>query len=208
MGKPSEQIEKYQIHEAPKIMLIPSAILAAFCIIWGLSQPLVAHLMHLEIEVSLIEAFTSLEFPIFMGILAPVFVLAYWSYYKDFKAIRNVAKGKNPLSTLLNHKYFADDFYFTVVKGIEKLSFSSTTLDGLMNKILSYIAKGTERISRSFVHIDHLLDQTVNSSASLALRTSLRLNKLPLKTYQNYIAAIVLGIIIIVIVIVLTAGGL
>ncbi len=162
----------------------------------------------MEIELSLIEAFTSLEFPIFMGLLAPVFILAYWSYYKNFKLIRNVAKSKNPLSTLLNRKYFADDLNFTVIKGIEKLSFSSTRLDGLMNQLLSYIAKGTERVSRSFVRIDHLLDQTVNSSAALALRTSLRLNKLPLKTYQNYIAAIVLGIIIIVIVIVLTAGGL
>jgi NADH-quinone oxidoreductase subunit L len=208
MGKPSEQIEKNKIHEAPKIMLIPSVILAAFCIIWGLSQPIVTSLMHIEIELSLIEAFTSLEFPIFMGLLAPVFILAYWSYYKNFKLIRNVAKSKNPLSTLLNRKYFADDLNFTVIKGIEKLSFSSTRLDGLMNQLLSYIAKGTERVSRSFVHIDHLLDQTVNSSAALALRTSLRLNRLPLKTYQNYIAAIVLGIIIIVIVIVLTAGGL
>jgi len=134
--------------------------------------------------------------------------LAYWSYYKNFNAIRNVAKGKNPLSTLLNRKYFADDLNFAVVRGIEKLSFSSTRLDGLLNQLLAYIAKGTERVSRGFMRIDYLLDKSVNSSAALALRTSLRLNKLPLKTYQNYIAALVLGIIIIVIVIVLTLGGL
>ena len=109
---------------------------------------------------------------------------------------------------MLNHKYFADDFYFTIVKGIEKLSFGSTSLDGLLNRLLFYIGKGTERVSRSFMRIDHLLDQSVNSSASMALRTSLKLNKLPLKTYQNYIAALVLGIIIIIIVVILTAGGL
>ena len=52
-------------------MLIPAAILAALCIIWGLSQPLVVSFLHAEIEVTLLEAFTTAEFPIFMGLLLP-----------------------------------------------------------------------------------------------------------------------------------------
>ncbi|NLB76653.1 MAG: NADH-quinone oxidoreductase subunit L, partial [Crenarchaeota archaeon] len=40
MGKKSLFLEKLHIHESPRIMLIPAAILAVFCIIWGLSEPL------------------------------------------------------------------------------------------------------------------------------------------------------------------------
>ena len=44
MGKESEHLQKQHVHEAPKIMLIPAMILAGFCIIWGISQPLIAEL--------------------------------------------------------------------------------------------------------------------------------------------------------------------
>ena len=38
MGKESDHIKKQHVHEAPKVMLIPAAILAALCFIWGLSM--------------------------------------------------------------------------------------------------------------------------------------------------------------------------
>ena len=50
MGKESEHLKKQHVHEAPKIMLIPAVILAGFCIIWGISQPLIASFMHFELE--------------------------------------------------------------------------------------------------------------------------------------------------------------
>ncbi len=49
MGKKSEHLEKQHVHEAPKVMLIPAAILAGLCIIWGLSEPLVASFMHVNL---------------------------------------------------------------------------------------------------------------------------------------------------------------
>jgi NADH:ubiquinone oxidoreductase subunit 5 (subunit L)/multisubunit Na+/H+ antiporter MnhA subunit len=95
MNKQSDYQKDVHVHESPKIMLIPAAILAGLCIVWGIAEPLVTSFMHVEIEVSLAEAFTSLEFPIFMSLLVPVFIMAYFSYYKGFNGIRNVAAGKN-----------------------------------------------------------------------------------------------------------------
>ena len=51
--------------------------------------------MHVEAE-GLLAAFTSAEFPIFMALIIPVGIIAYFSYYKGFNAVRNVARTNNP----------------------------------------------------------------------------------------------------------------
>ena len=208
MGKPSERIEKIRVYESPKVMLVPAAILAVLCITWGLSGPFVAAFMHVGIDISVAEAFTRLEFPIFMGILLPVFILAYWSYYKGFQSIRTFAASNNPLTILLGRKYFLDDFYSAVGRGVEKLSFGSMRVDGLLNQFCVNFAKGVEKTSRGVMRLDGLMNQLVNLSAALFVRACAPLNKMPLKTYQNYIVAVILGLILLVVIIILTAGGL
>jgi len=52
------------------------------------------------------------------------------------------------------------------------------------------------------------MNQLVNLSAALFVRACAPLNKMPLKTYQNYIVAVILGLILLVVIIILTAGGL
>ena len=187
MGKPSPHIEKIHIHESPKVMLVPAAVLAAFCIIWGLSETVVVNFMHLELEVTLLEAFTTIEFPIFMALLAPVFVLAYWSYYKGFQGIRNIAAGKNPLTTLLNHKYFIDDLYYGIAKGITKAS------EGLTRFENAVFGRGPDK-----------LGEDVGRAAEPGRVTTLK--KGPSESFRNYVAAAVVGFILIVILIVLTVG--
>jgi NADH-quinone oxidoreductase subunit L len=187
MGKPSAYLEKQHIHEAPKIMLAPAAILAALCIVWGISQPLVASFMHVELEHTLLGAFTSLETPIFLTLLLPVFLLAYWSYYKNFMGIRNIAAGKNPLSALLNHAYFLDDFYNAIAKGINGFSAALTRLENAL-----------------FSRIPDQAGTDVSRAAEPGHAGFLK--KGPSDSFRNYIAAAVLGFIIIVVLIVLTVG--
>ena len=78
MGKESEHLKKQHIHESPKIMLIPAAILAGLCIVWGLSEPLVASFMHVNLAEGLLGAFTNIETPIFLGLLIPTGLIAYY----------------------------------------------------------------------------------------------------------------------------------
>ena len=121
MGKESEHIEKQHVHEAPKVMLIPAAILAGLCIVWGLSEPLVASFMHVNLGEGLLAAFTNIEFPIFIVLLIPTGLIAYFTYYKGYQGIRNFAASKNPIMATFKHAYFFDDFYGAVSKGIERL---------------------------------------------------------------------------------------
>ena len=122
MGKESEHLKKQHVHEAPKIMLIPAMILAGFCIIWGISQPLIANFMHFELEHTLLDAFLNLETPIFLSLLLPTGLIAYFTYYKNNQTFRRIAAGKNPLTTMLSHAFFFDDVYSGISRGISRFS--------------------------------------------------------------------------------------
>ncbi|MGA3111560.1 MAG: NADH-quinone oxidoreductase subunit L [Candidatus Bathyarchaeia archaeon] len=182
MGKESENLQKQHVHEAPKVMLIPAAILTGLCVVWGLSMPLVVNFMHLNnLGISLLGSFIDIETPIFLALLVPTGLLVYWAYYKNNMSIRSLGGGKNPIATMLNHAYFFDDAYYALVKGIGKFSDGLKYVDDLANLGLASFAGGFERVS-------------------------LKLKKVPSTTIQNYLAAGIVGFILIVVLIILTVG--
>ncbi|MCW3984701.1 MAG: NADH-quinone oxidoreductase subunit L [Candidatus Bathyarchaeota archaeon] len=187
MGKPSEYISKIHIHEAPKVMLVPAAVLAFFCIIWGVAQPYIASFMHVELEHTVLGAFTSAETPIFLLLLLPTFLLAYASYYKNFMGIRNIAAGKNPISFILNHAYFLDDIYYAIAKGINGFSLALTRFENAL-----------------FGRIPDKMGSDISDAAEPG--HAMVLKKGPSDSFRNYIAAAVLGFILIMVLIVLTVG--
>ncbi len=182
MGKESEHLQKQHVHEAPKVMLIPAAILAALCVVWGLSMPVVADFMHLNsLGLTILGSFIDLETPIFLAILVPTGLLVYWAYYKNVMSIRNVGGGSNPISTMLKHGYFVDDVYYAFAKGLEKFS------DGLKR-------------------VEDSANLGLNSFAGWFVVASSKLKKVPSSTVQNYIAAGIVGLILIVVLLILTVG--
>ncbi|MCW4030320.1 MAG: NADH-quinone oxidoreductase subunit L [Candidatus Bathyarchaeota archaeon] len=187
MGKPSEHIQKIHVHEAPKVMLIPAAILAVLCIAWGLAQPLVASFMDVELETTLLGAFTSLETPIFLTMLVPIFFLAYYTYYKNWNAFRKVAAGRNPITITLNHAYFLDDFYNAIAKGINGFSAALTRVENAL-----------------FSRYPDEAGTKVGEAAEPGHATVLK--KGPSDSFRNYVAAAVLGFVLIIVLIILTLG--
>jgi NADH:ubiquinone oxidoreductase subunit 5 (subunit L)/multisubunit Na+/H+ antiporter MnhA subunit len=187
MGKESEHLKKQEhVHEAPKIMLIPAMILTGCCIVWGLSQPLVASFLHVPSE-GLLAAFTNIEFPIFVALLIPTGLIAYYTYYKGFQGVRNIAGTKNPLSTTLKHAFFFDDFYRLVSKGFNSLS------------------NGLTRVENSlFSRIPDNAGTKVGETAEP--QNAKTLKKGPSDSFRNYVAAAVLGFILIIVLIILTVG--
>jgi len=186
MGKESEHLEKQHPHEAPKVMLIPAAILAGLCIVWGLSMTLVVNFMHLNLNslgISLLGSFTDMETPIFLALLVPTGLLVYWAYYKNAMSIRSVGGGSNPIATMLKHAYFFDDVYYAVAKGIAKFSDGVKYVEDSANQLMAAFASGT-------------------------VKAALKLKKVPSTTVQNYIAAGIVGLILIVVLIILTVGVL
>jgi NADH-quinone oxidoreductase subunit L len=187
MGKESEHLQKQHVHEAPKVMLIPAIILAGLCIVWGIAEPLVASFMHVELAGGLVSAFLNLETPIFLSLLIPTGIIAYYSYYKGYLGVRNFAASKNPVIIMLKHAYFFDDFYGAVSKGIERFSGGLTRLENaLFGRYLD--SAGT----------------SVSRAAEPGQATTLK--KGPSDSFRNYVAAAVLGVILIVVLIILTVG--
>ena len=180
MSKESEHLVKQHPHEAPKVMLVPAAILAVLCIVWGVAEPLVASFMHVDLGITLLGSFMSLETPVFLALLVPTGLLVYWIYYKN-STIRSAASGSNPIATMLKHAYFFDDFYSLVVKGINKFS-------------------------GGVKHVEDSANQLMTSFAAGVVVAASKLKKVPSTTVQNYIAAAVVGFILIIVLIILTVG--
>jgi len=189
MGKESEHIQKQHVHEAPKVMLVPAGILTALCCVWGLAMPAVVGFMSklaltsnlTNLGMTLFGSFTDVETPIFLALLVPTGLLVYWAYYKNVMSIRSVGGGvTNPISITLEHGYFFDDVYYAIAKGIAKFS------DGV-----KYVEDSGTRVLDSF--------------GTGLIHVSSGLKKLP-SSVQNYIAAAVIGLVLIVVLIILTVG--
>ena len=187
MGKESEHLQKQHVHEAPKVMLIPAAVLAGLCIVWGLSQPLVASFMHVTLSEGLLGAFTNIEFPIFIALLIPTGLIAYFSYYKGFQGVRNFAASKNPITTTLKHAYFFDDFYGAISRGLTGFAAALTRFENTV-----------------FGRYPDAAGTAVSRAADPEQATALK--KGPSSSFRNYVAAAVLGFIIIVVLIILKVG--
>lgn len=233
MGKESEHLVKQHPHEAPKVMLYPAMVLASLCIVWGFAEPLVASFMHISLGTSLLGAFTSLETPIFLALLLPTGFLVYLTYYKNNQTMRSIASSKNPVSSLLNHAYFFDDFYGAIAKGVASFSddlghledaffsifpqmlaggviaFANDVhlyFDVLVDQFLNVIANRSIRGASEIQKLDSLLDKLLNLLGNKTLNEASKMRKTPSTSLQHYIAAAVLGFILIVILIILTLG--
>ena len=211
MGKESEHLHKQHVHEAPKVMLYPAMILAGLCIAWGLSQPLIASFMHFELEHTLLGAFLSLETPIFLSLLLPTGLIAYYTYYRNNQTFRRVAAGKNPLTTILSHAYFFDDFYNATTRGISRFSEGVKRFEGVISlfplkfaSTIIFLAKGVHVYLDTYV--DKSLDKLINILSNRTLTGVSKMRKAPSASLRNYIAAAVLGFILIVVLIILTIG--
>jgi len=183
LGKQSEHLEKIHIHEAPKVMLIPAAILAVMCVAWGLIEPVLGTFLGVEGEVSLIGAFFNIETAIFALLLIPAGLLVYATYFKNSAIMAKIRSPSNPLTVLFKHGYFFDDFYEKVV-----------------TKAILMFSGGLRVFENSF--FGRLPAAVANST----MRGAAKLRKLPTNTLQNYVSAALIGFLIIVILIIVTIG--
>jgi NADH-quinone oxidoreductase subunit L len=233
LGKESEHLEKLHPHEAPRIMLIPAAVLAVLCIAWGLSEPWVGSFMGVTFHINLLGAFLSMETAIFFAILVPTGLLIYLTYFRNSATMMKVRSGSNPLAIILNNGYFFDYFYERIVT--RAVSGFSAGLDFVETRgfvqLPQSVAGGMVSLA-NWVHkyfdvaADHSLDSLARRTAStasklkkldenadalmdsVARRTSSqsRTKKISSSSLQRYIAAAALGFVLIVILLIITIG--
>jgi NADH:ubiquinone oxidoreductase subunit 5 (subunit L)/multisubunit Na+/H+ antiporter MnhA subunit len=215
-------------------MLFSAAILAVLCVAWGFVEPWLGSFMHAEAETSLLGAFFNMETPIFFAILVPAGLIIYLTYYKNSEVMGKIRSSSNPLTTVLKHGYFFDDFYERVAgKGI--VTFSNGVRranETLMNDIV-VLAKGIvdfangvrhaevvfferlpQLIANSIIstanavhkYFDVLADELLSIIAHRTLRSVSKMRNIPQTSLQHYIAAALLGFILILILIIITIG--
>ena len=234
MGEESEHLKELHPHEAPKIMLYPAAILAVLCVAWGFIGPWLVNFMHVEAEVSLLGSFFNLETPIFFAILVPAGLIIYLTYYKHSEVMMKFRSSSNPLMTVLKHGYFFDDVYERITgRGITTLSdgvrrANETVMDnvgkpargilsfaGQVRKLeSSYSGSLPQKIASSIIavaravqkYLDVLADDLLSIIAHRTMRGASQMKKMPSSSLQHYIAAALLGFILILLLIILTVG--
>ena len=235
MGNKSEHMEKLHVHEAPRIMLLPAAVLAVLCLVWGLTEPLLGSFMRVEAELSLLGAFLNLETPIFFALLAPTGLLIYLMYYKQNATMVKIRNRQTPLKTLLKHGYFFDDLYEGILaKGTVTFSGGVHSSENVASRgfplgvagSVNRFAKGVRffetaafgafpQMVAGFVisfainvrkYLDVLADQLLNLVANRTLSSASKMKKVPQSSLQHYLAAALLGFILIVILIIATMG--
>jgi NADH-quinone oxidoreductase subunit L len=235
MGKKSEHLTKLHVHEAPKLMLIPAAVLAVLCIVWGFVEPWLGGFMHAEGELSLLGAFFSLETPIFFAILVPVGLIIYLTYYKNSAIMQKIRSSSNPLTTVLKHGYFFDHLYEgvtakTVMGASEKILKHGYFFDDLYVRVITNgfmkISKGLDyietkiftevpqNVARAILkladathkYLDVLAEELLNVIAHRTVLSAAKAKKVPSSSMQHYIAAALLGFILILVLIILTMG--
>ncbi len=235
MGKKSEHLTKLHVHEAPKLMLVPAAVLAVLCIVWGFVEPWLGGFMHVEGEFSLLGAFFSLETPIFFAILVPVGLIIYLTYYKNSGIMQKIRSSSNPLTTvlkhgyffdhlyegvtaksvmgaskkILKHGYFFDDLYVRVItNGFMKIS---KGLDYIETKVFTEVPQNVARAilklaDATHKYLDVLAEELLNVIAHRTVISAAKAKKVPSSSMQHYIAAALLGFILILILIIITIG--
>jgi NADH-quinone oxidoreductase subunit L len=209
LGKASEHLEKLHVHEAPKIMLLPAAVLAVLCFVWGFVEPWLGSFMRTGSELSLLGAFFNMETPVFFAILVPVGLIIYVTYYKNSQFMGRIRSNPNPLTNVLNHGYFFDDLYERVIaKGMISFSKVVRTVEVVLFDWIPVVVAVSVINLANAVHkyLDVLADKLLIIIAHRTLRSASRMKRIPQTSMQHYIAAALLGFILILILIILTIG--
>jgi NADH-quinone oxidoreductase subunit L len=209
MGKKSEHVEKLHIHEAPRIMLAPAVVLGVLCVAWGFVESWLGNFLSVEGGVSLLGSFISLETVIFFALIVPTGLIIYLTYYKNSEVMMKFRSAKNPLTTVLSHGYFFDDLYEKVIaRGTVSFSngvrvFENTAFGVFPKLVAGFVISFAMGVHK---YLDVLADQLLNLVANRTLSGASKMKKVSSQSLQHYLAAALLGFILILILIIATIG--
>jgi NADH:ubiquinone oxidoreductase subunit 5 (subunit L)/multisubunit Na+/H+ antiporter MnhA subunit len=131
----------------------------------------------------------------------------YFVYYRKSKLMKIAAKHLAPMSTVLEHGYFFDDFYEKVVAGgIMKVTKGLGYIeDTILTRLPYFVADGVTNLARgTHKYFDVLVDRMLYVAANRTLAYSSKIGKRRNESLQRYIVASLLGFLIILIIVIVT----
>ena len=208
LGKPSEHLEKLHVHEAPRIMLAPAVVLAIACVVWGLLMPWLGHFMGTEAELSFVGSFLGLESAIFAAIIIPTGLLVYATYWRNYSVMNAIRSTKNPIAKLLNKGYFFDAFYEkAAVPAFIKFAKGLKFCEVVGFEIFPIVFANAVVRFAGGVHkyFDVLADQLLIVVAGRTVKGASKIKSA--NSLQHYLAAALVGFIMLVILIIISVRG-
>jgi NADH-quinone oxidoreductase subunit L len=203
LREPSEHVKQSHVHEPPKIMLFSSGILAILCTVWGLVANSIAEFMQVDVVIGLGEIFSSSTL-IFLLVLLAGGVPVYFAYYRESRLMETARRKLALLNTVLEHGYFFDDLYEGVVaKGLVRVSEEAKRVEAFIGRVPYLFAAGVIRISH-IVERARVLDELLYVAANRTLVFGSRIEKIHSQSLQRYIAAAILGFLILLIIVIIT----
>jgi len=233
LRKKAEYLTDHHVHEPPKIMLFSSGILAGFCFAWGFLGPLASNFMQITAEIDWLGAVFSLETVIIMFVFLLGGVPTYLFYYKK-TFTEKISRLSSPLAAVLKQGYFFDDVYekitarsfLEVSKGLRRVEvtvfeklpslFADEVLGvarsvqkhaetAIFGRLPQLVANGVIGLAHAiYKYFDVLVDEVLNITVHKTLRTASKIQKTHSDSLQRYIAAALIGFILILILIILT----
>ncbi|MCS7096205.1 MAG: NADH-quinone oxidoreductase subunit L [Nitrososphaerota archaeon] len=199
----TEHVKQIHVHEASKIMLLSAAVLAALCVITGMFGEAISGIMHFHAEMGLSEVFSSSTLILLM-VLTISGSAVYLTYYKK-PALLEILHG-TPIGRILERGYYFDALYGVAAKGFLALSngiravenrFFSQTPQFLANCVIILAHKIRE-------YVDVLAEEMLYVVTNKTLTSASKLKRLPSNTINHYIAAALIGFVIILLLIIVT----
>ena len=207
LREPSEYVKKTHLHEPPKTMLFAAGILAILCFAWGFLGPLIGNFMHVSVEMGLSEVFSSTTL-VFLLVLFIGGFPVYITYYKKSEIIKRIrSKLLSPLTLILENGYFFDALYEkVVVRSILLISASLRQIEAtFLNRLPQLVANGVISLARGTQkYLDIFADELLYMATNKTLTSASKIKKMRSGSIEHYIAAALIGFLIILILIIVT----
>ncbi|MBC7130747.1 hypothetical protein H5T51_05970, partial [Candidatus Bathyarchaeota archaeon] len=228
----SDYVKKLHVHEAPRIMLLSAAVLAVLCVATGFFVGWIPRFLQVDVEIGLSEVL-SYSTLILLGVLALGGIPVYFAYYRNPQGLNAFRGALYPISHVLDHGYFFDFFYERIMakgallfsRGLKRLETSILMqlpylvsgavigvalaihkyLESFFNLIPKIFASGTlSSAHKTRKYLDVLVDELLNISARRTLESASRFRRTHSSSLNTYIAAIIIGFIILLILLLAT----
>ncbi|MEM3623590.1 MAG: NADH-quinone oxidoreductase subunit L, partial [Candidatus Bathyarchaeia archaeon] len=202
----SDYLKQIHVHEAPKIMLFSSGVLAVFCIISVLFGNGISQFMQANVEIGLSEVF-NLSTLLFLFSLFVGGFPVYLTYYGKLSLPEQIRRLRGSINKVLENGYFFDAIYEKVIpRGVLLLSLSLKRVELTFFGRLPYVfANGVMSVARGTQkYLDILADELLYLATDKTLASASKIRKVRSDSLEHYVAAALIGFLIILILIIVT----
>ncbi|MEM3875180.1 MAG: NADH-quinone oxidoreductase subunit L [Candidatus Bathyarchaeia archaeon] len=229
----SEYLSQIHVHEAPKIMLFSSGVLAVFCVIFVLFGNEISQFMHANVEIGLGEVFNPSTLIFLFTLLMGGFPV-YLTYYRKLSLPEQIRPLRGSINKVLENGYFFDALYEKVIpRGVWLLSSSLKRAESsFFGRLPQFIANGIirffrifyEHVEKSFFnrlpylfangvmnvahgtrkYLDILADELLYIATNKTLASASKIRRVRSGSLEHYVAAALIGFLIILILMIVT----